>query len=133
MVSTTPTFQILSILQSDPFRRFSVSDLQSHLQESSILATQSLPDINKAMVNLYEGTEKRGYWRGEFQSGRGVSSGEVVVSLWGLMGYTYILRNVIVVLHQYCLIRCLFCDIHQRLGGSSLGNRARQLAEPAGL
>jgi hypothetical protein len=45
MVSTTITnSQILSILQSDPFRRFSMSDLQPHLP------AQSLPDLQKAMV-----------------------------------------------------------------------------------
>ena len=53
--------QILPILKSEPFRRFSESELQSQLQPA-----QSLPDINKAMVELYVGTEQGIIGEGSF-------------------------------------------------------------------
>lgn len=53
MVPTTATVvQVLSILQSDPFRRFSMSEIQPQLP------AQSLPDLQKTMVELYEGLRK---------------------------------------------------------------------------
>ena len=48
--TTTP--QILSNLRAEPFRRFWQSEPQSHLP------AQSLPDLNEAMVELYEGPEQ---------------------------------------------------------------------------
>ena len=68
MVSIANTVtSILTILKSEPFRRFSTSDLHTHLP------TQSLPDLQaenllqKAMVELYEGTEQEVIGEGIFR------------------------------------------------------------------
>jgi hypothetical protein len=48
----TTTYQILKILRSNPFSRFSMSQLEHHL--SPALSDQ---DIHSAMVELFQGGE----------------------------------------------------------------------------
>jgi len=50
--------QILAILKTKPFKKFTEQELQSELQESGILPAQSKAAIQKAMLELYKGVEQ---------------------------------------------------------------------------
>jgi len=59
--------QILSTLKAEPFRRFTEPELQSHLPAQSLPTDiQAGSLLQKAMVELYEGTEQGVIGEGSF-------------------------------------------------------------------